>query len=105
MDADDPIARIHARMPQLREHAYSLAKEGITDDLMTLQQSQRDPMSPHYRQQKEHILTKLKRYVPGATASIGAIQTASGEISSDPSVIANSLQEHWKRTLTSQPID
>jgi len=103
--ADDPNARLHSKMPALREHAYQLAKDAITNELTTLHQSRTDQNSAQYRVDKEHVLTRLKRTLPGTTTSISAIQTDTGHLTTNPAVIANVLKEHWQRCFAGQPID
>ena len=86
--ADDPNARLHPTMPALREHAHQLAKNAIANELALLQQSRSDQNSAQYRVDKEHVLTRLKRTLPGTTTSISAMQTDSGDVTTDPAIIA-----------------
>ena len=92
-------------MPALRAHAMQLAHASITDDILSLQNAREGEQSENYKRRKEHILTKLKRAAPGATASLNAVRTADGTITADTSAIASTLRDHWGHTFQGQPID
>ena len=106
MPPGDPNTRIHDGIAKVKDHAHELSRQAITEELTTLRrESQADPNAPAHRQAKEHILTRLKRALPGSTTSISAIQTLSGDIVTSASDIAEALKQHWQRTFTEKPID
>lgn len=92
-------------MPALREHAYQLAENVSFDDLTNLQTLRADPNSPQYMMEKEHILSKLKRTLPGTTTTISSMQTSTGEVTTEPGEIVAALQTHWRQCFTGQPSD
>ena len=103
---EDPNARLHARMAQIKDHALQLAKESVTTELQELQRPASDVAAEGtYQQRKEHILTKLKRTLPGSTTSIAAMQVSDNCVTSDPDQIALALQQHWSKVFKREPID
>ena len=103
---NDPNARLHRGMAALREHALQLTKDAISDDLQALRQCLGDSHGHCYEQQKEHILRKLKRTLPGSTNTpLGAIQTNQGHVTTDTLAIAAALQDHWQHVFKRKPID
>jgi len=106
INPSNPNARDHPNMHAVREHALELAKQTITEQITHLKQlDSDDPNHPHRQQQKEHILTQLKRTIPGSTTTLNAMRTPSGEITTDPTAIAATLQDHWSKVFKGKRID
>ncbi len=101
---DDVNLRAGTSLNRVRDHALQLAREGISEDLKALADDQgKDPQ--YQARRKEHILTRLKRLLPGASLGLNAICTASGEVTADPAEMANSLKDHWSQVFTRRDID
>ena len=58
------------------------------------------------KQRKTQLSSKLKRLIPGGTASsIGGIVKTSGEVVTKPEDIAKELKDHWEKTFASKDVD
>ena len=88
----DPNTRIHKKIIEVKQHAAELAHKQLTDDLLHLTHSSDDPTSEPYLRKKQQLITKLARLVPGATHSIGAIQTDEEVLATTPKDIAEALK-------------
>ena len=59
-----------------------------------------------YNQRKQHLLTSLKKLLPGSNVNIGAIvDRRSGSIISDPVEIGNSLTSFWQGIFDGKTTD
>ena len=80
-----------------------LARREIHDELTELNREQENVSDHSYQQKKTQILVKLKRLIPGASASsIGAIQIGD-HMATTAEDIARQLQLHWERTFNQPP--
>ena len=105
VDPRDLEARSKPGMSALREHAVVLGRQVVTEEVLSLQHSAVEPSSPEYCQSKTHILSRLKRLLPGTVPAVTAVRTTDGQVTTDPSIIAHALKEHWGRVFTAAPID
>lgn len=102
----DPNARLRAKFAALRLHAVELARSAITEKVTQLHRlGKDDPNSPGCRQIKEHILVSLKRTLPGATATIHAMETDTNVVTTDPAEVAQALPAHWGKVFNGARID
>ena len=103
---DDPNARTNPNMPRLRELALSLSRDAIGQRVNQLRNvDATSPNGPYRQQLKDHILTQLKRTIPGSTMDINAMRTSTGEITTDPPRIAAALREHWEKVFRDPSLD
>ena len=80
----DPNTRIHRKFAEVKQHAKELAHKQLTDELLQLTHNGDDQSSEPYLRRKQQLMAKLGRLAPGATHSIGAIQTNEGTLATTP---------------------
>ena len=90
----------------LLDHAVSLARQSITEELGDMRK-QRDEGNHDYKTtiRKTNVLSRLKRIMPGSCTTVGALETATGEYATDPTAIGKELSSHWAKTFQKQPIN
>ena len=89
---------------RLRNHALELCREDLTSRLQELHQT-KDSLSDYdYSNHKEHLLTRLKKLIPGGSMSLNAIHSPNG-VSTDPREIADALREHWGKVFHGREVD
>ena len=94
VNPDSPHVISHASLQRLRDHAAELSKEELTVRIQELQHVRDSLPEYEYHAQKEHILTKLKKLIPGTCASLSVMHTPDG-FSTDPNDLADILRTHW----------
>ena len=92
-------------MNAVRDHAVGLARSSITEELVALQQESANCDELTKKQKKEHILTRLKRLVPGSTPGLNAMIDEDGKVTAEPAGVASILRKHWAKTFTHRNID
>ncbi|CAK0822989.1 unnamed protein product [Prorocentrum cordatum] len=106
VDPKNPNACFTTGFQTLLDHAVSLARQSITDELRDVRQRQ-DEGDHDYKTtiRKSNILSRLKRIMPGSCTAVGAVETATGEYATGPAAIAKELSSHWATTFRQQPIN
>ena len=96
---------IHRKFAEVKQYAAELADKQLSDELLQLIHSSEDHTSEPYLRRKQQLVTKLARLVPGATHSIGAIQSDGDTLATTATDIADVLKRYWDRVFKSQPVD
>jgi hypothetical protein len=89
----------------VREHATELARTGVIEDLAALDNSRGQTDLQVLQRNKEHILTRLKRLVPGSTSGINALQAPDGQVTTDRERMGTILSEHWSEVFRKKGIN
>ena len=89
----------------LRQHAVELARDAITQDLHDIDASQNTLDWQQLQTRKEHVSVRLKRLVPGATVGLTAMADEHGQVTTDPSRMAELLRGHWQAVFSERVID
>ena len=106
VDPNDPNTCNTKGLQQLRNHAVSLAKQHLTDELQeAAHQSKEQPQDYRVTVRKNNILTHLKKLTPGNAASIGAVDMGEDGFATDPKQISELLATHWAKTFAHKPIN
>ena len=90
---------------RLKDHAFTLAKQSLTEEMRSLANTPQDPNDPHRRIQMQHILKKLKTLILGSISPIGAIEDPELGMCTTPEKIAKALQKHWGKVFGKKEID
>ena len=91
---------------ELQNHAVTLAKQHLTDELHeAIQQAKDQPNDHRITSRKNNILTHLKKLTPGNCSTIGALDLGEEGFATDPNQIAQQLANHWKKTFSHKPIN
>jgi len=93
-----------AGVRKLREHVLELCKEDVTARFQELIADKHSLPEFVYNNHKEHLLVRLKKLLPGASASLNTIQTPDG-LSTDPEDIASGLRQHWSKVFKGRDVD
>jgi hypothetical protein len=101
----NPEARSDPGCSRLRDHAVTLARQGITEEMEAMRKKQHEGNAADTANVKGSILAKLKRLLPGSPNVILAIQQEDGEVTTEPEQMAAALQAHWKKVFTKKEID
>ena len=94
VQANNPEARSTSGFTQLKDHAVTLARKQVTEEVEALREASKSESEAAVAHRKSGILAKLKRLLPGAPNSIMAIQCESGDVTSDPDRMAEELRKH-----------
>ena len=106
VDPRDPNACYSTGFQKMLDHAVTLAKQNITEELQDIQrQCKEDNNNYKTTTRKNNVLAHLKRLTPGSCTTIGAIETIDGTYATDPDSIAKELAAHWSRTFKRKPIN
>ncbi len=105
VDPCNPNTHLTQQFKVLQQHAVTLARENITEDLQELPQTTLDKHDYKHNIRKNNILSQIRRIQPGSTTTMGAIDREDGSFATDPEEIAKELTTHWRNTFQSQPIN
>ena len=106
VNPNDPNTSNTQGFQKLQDHAVSLAKQHLTDELHeTLQQTKEQPHDYRTTTRKNNILTHLKKLTPGNCNAIGALDLGNKEYATDPTQIAQQLATHWAKTFKHKHIN
>ena len=95
-DVNDLGSLSHAALTRVREHAVQLAPVDIWDRIEELRRLRDSGPSDFVLQaQKENILVRLQRLLPGTTGGLSVMRDKFGDLTSDPAEMAGILNEHW----------
>ena len=86
-----PTLQGTVQLERVRDHAVQLARDSLTADFQAMQEDTEDPNCPERRHQKEQLLTRLKKLLPGATTALKAVRAADGQVTLDPQAMAAAL--------------
>ena len=99
---DDPEARLREGFEKLKEKVITLARGEIMEDMEEVQKTE----CPQQQQrQKECVLKKLKKLIPGSSAELSAIQREDGSVTNEPAEMAEALRSHWQRVFKRKWMD
>ena len=105
IDPNDPEARSRPGMTQLRQHAVELGRQALLDDLRGFQEA-RSNMDPMQAQAvKDNLHSRLRRFAPGASSVLRAVQLSDGSVTTRPAEIAQALATHWSQVFGTRPLD
>ena len=76
----------------------------MTERLQELNNLRENMVEYEYTHKKEHLLTRLKRLIPGGCCSLQAMCTKNG-ISTRPEDIAECLKEHWSKVFSRKNVN
>ena len=106
INPNDPNTRLQPGMTRLRQHAVELSRSSVDLQITKLKRVDAESSnSPYRRNLKEHILTQLRRTMPGTTTTLNAVTTADERVTTDPKEIAAALQDHWGRVFADTQLD
>jgi hypothetical protein len=71
-----------------------LSREDLTSRFEELQRIRNSINECDFSKQKEHLLIRLRKLLPGGSASLNTVCTPDG-LSTDPIDIATALRDHW----------
>ena len=104
--------RMHSPQParflqhvKIRDHAMELARISTTEQIESLKKLKDTLPEFEFQKRKDNFLGSLKRMVPGAQTSLGAVKTSSGLVTADPAEMANALAEHWGKVFSKKDIN
>ena len=92
-------------LSRLRDHAVELARASTLEELRKIQSDEGIEDEGIQRTRRGRVQTKLRHLKPGSCCSIAALQTAQGDVVSDPITIATSLRDYWRDVFSSRPRD
>ncbi len=92
----DPEARSKGGFIKLKDFVVELSRRQVTQDMEQVKKAEDEYTG---NKLKNHILVKLKRLLPGAATTIGAVMNEDGQVVDSPKDMAKALQEHWQRTF------
>ena len=119
----DPHTRSTAGIHALKDHALSIARQSLAQEMAELQQetppegqdtsstthqpSPEEQEEAHHSREKKrsNITAQLKRMLPGSTNHIGAVGQEDGSVTSDPESMAAALAQHWAKVFKKKPIN
>ena len=102
----DPNTRYTQGFRDLQDHATTLAKQHLTDELQEAhRQTKENNGDFRSSTRRNNILTQLKKLQPGNCSAIGAIDEGDGNFATDPKLIAERLAERWRHTFRHSPIN
>ncbi len=97
--ASQPIYS-QSNLARIQDHLIELCHTSIQQRVDDLKHAKQVLPEHIYKQRKNHILTRLKRLLPGHATEIQAIKHPStGHISTQPSEVAACLTNHWQQTF------
>ena len=105
VNIEDPNLRVSNGLRKVRDHALELARASILDELREIH-SEASKLDDQQRQiRREHIQTRLKRMVPGASTVLKAIRTPDGSITATPEDMASALRDYWSQIFAHKGVD
>ena len=105
INPDDPSTWTDRNLARLRDHAVDLGRKALMDDLRLYQERRSDMEPAHSRAVKERLHARLRRFAPGGTGSIKAMQLPDAQVTTEPAAIAKALTDHWKKVFRRVDID
>jgi hypothetical protein len=100
-----PNLRIGSGLAKVRMHALELARSAVTDELRDLESGRGTMDANQLMRRKENILVRLKRLIPGSATCLKAMCNSRGEVTTEPSKMADLLREHWSDVFKRTDID
>jgi exonuclease III len=93
-----------AGLGALRDLAYSLAKEHIVTQLQEMQSKGKEGEAEHSdletRNLRGRIHQQVRKLKPGTGSAIAAVCDEHGEVTTEPSKMADILRDHWKEVFS-----
>ena len=105
VNVDDPNICHTNGFDLLMDHAATLARNNITEEIKEIQRPTDTDNDYHKTIKKKNVLTALQRLLPGSCTSIGAIQRNDNTYATTPEDIATKLARHWANNFKKKPID
>ena len=105
INPDDTSTWTDHGLARLRDHAVDLGRKALMDDLRLYQERRSDMEPAHSRAVKERLHARLRRFAPGGTGSIKAMQLPDAQVTTEPAAIAKALTDHWKAVFRRVDID
>ena len=99
---DDPETRSKEGFDKLKEKVIALARSEIVEDMEEVQKTE---CLQQQQRQKDCILKKLKKLIPGSSAELSAIQREDGTVTNEPAEMAEALKGHWQKVFKRKWVD
>ena len=103
VDPDALAAHEHAGLRLIRDHAVELAREQLTADLRSFHQEEAN-LSEHARRiRRQHFSARILRLRLGTGSMLQAVESATGQVHTNPEDMAADLSSHWSHVFTARP--